>query len=107
MMTVRSEGQFNTVVYEEEDAFRGVDKRDVILMNLIDMNNRGLKNGHKVKIQSKTGRIDNFEVRAFNIKAGNCLMYYPESNGLISRDLDPHSKTPGFKFTKVDVTSIN
>ena len=61
----------------------------------------------KVIIKSKTGRIDNFEVRSFNIKAGNCLMYYPESNGLISRDLDPQSKTPGFKYTKVDVTPVN
>ena len=32
-MTVRSEGQFNTVVYEEEDLYRGQDRRDVILMN--------------------------------------------------------------------------
>ncbi len=32
-MTVRSEGQFNTVVYEEEDIYRGQDRRDVILMN--------------------------------------------------------------------------
>ena len=32
-MTVRSEGQFNTVVYEEEDIYRGQERRDVILMN--------------------------------------------------------------------------
>ncbi|MFO0873590.1 MAG: hypothetical protein U0575_06415 [Phycisphaerales bacterium] len=31
-MTIRSEGQFNTVVYEDEDIYRGVDRRDVILM---------------------------------------------------------------------------
>ena len=30
-MTVRSEGQFNTVVYEDYDLYRGVDRRDVIL----------------------------------------------------------------------------
>jgi anaerobic selenocysteine-containing dehydrogenase len=33
LMTVRSEGQFNTVVYEEEDAYRGQDRRDVILLS--------------------------------------------------------------------------
>ena len=33
LMTVRSEGQFNTVVYEEEDIYRGQERRDVILMN--------------------------------------------------------------------------
>src|SRR5262249_41215865 len=30
LMTVRSEGQFNTVVYEEEDIYRGQERRDVI-----------------------------------------------------------------------------
>ena len=32
-MTVRSEGQFNTVVYEEEDLYRGQTRRDVILLH--------------------------------------------------------------------------
>ena len=27
-MTLRSEGQFNTVVYEEEDRYRGQERRD-------------------------------------------------------------------------------
>src|SRR5581483_1133298 len=34
LMTIRSEGQFNTVVYEEEDIYRGQERRDVILMNM-------------------------------------------------------------------------
>ncbi|MCA9111791.1 MAG: FdhF/YdeP family oxidoreductase, partial [Planctomycetaceae bacterium] len=33
LMTIRSEGQFNTVVYEEVDLYRNVDRRDVILLN--------------------------------------------------------------------------
>ena len=33
-MTVRSEGQFNTVVYEEEDIYRAQERRDVILMKI-------------------------------------------------------------------------
>ena len=28
LMTVRSEGQFNTVVYEDYDLYRGIDRRD-------------------------------------------------------------------------------
>ena len=32
-MTVRSEGQFNTVVYETEDFYRGQERRDVILLH--------------------------------------------------------------------------
>src|SRR5206468_87207 len=32
LMTLRSEGQFNTVVYEEEDLYRGNRRRDVVMM---------------------------------------------------------------------------
>jgi anaerobic selenocysteine-containing dehydrogenase len=32
LMTIRSEGQFNTVVYEEEDLYRGNTRRDVVMM---------------------------------------------------------------------------
>ena len=41
-MTVRSEGQFNTVVYEDEDIYRGQERRDVILMNERDIARLGL-----------------------------------------------------------------
>jgi molybdopterin-dependent oxidoreductase alpha subunit len=41
LMTIRSEGQFNTVVYEEEDIYRGQDRRDVILMNPEDIRRLG------------------------------------------------------------------
>src|SRR5690606_328713 len=37
LMTIRSEGQFNTVVYEEEDIYRGQERRDVILMSPHDI----------------------------------------------------------------------
>ena len=43
LMTVRSEGQFNTVVYEEEDIYRGQERRDVILMNPADIERLGLR----------------------------------------------------------------
>jgi hypothetical protein len=35
-MTLRSEGQFNTVVYEEEDLYRGNTRRDVVMMAASD-----------------------------------------------------------------------
>ena len=37
LMTVRSEGQFNTVVYEDEDIYRGQERRDVILISPDDI----------------------------------------------------------------------
>ena len=98
LMTVRSEGQFNTVVYEEEDIYRGQDRRDVILMNPDDVKRLGLSHDQVVTIESKVGRLERIHVRAFSeIKAGNVLMYYPEANVLVSRHVDPQSKTPAFK----------
>ena len=98
LMTVRSEGQFNTVVYEEEDIYRGQDRRDVVLIHPEDVANLGLQNDQQVVISSDTGEITGFRVRAYeDIRAGNALMYYPEANVLVSRRADPSSKTPAFK----------
>lgn len=37
MTTVRSEGQYNTIIYEFEDIYRGQTERYIILMNPTDM----------------------------------------------------------------------
>lgn len=107
LMTVRSEGQFNTVVYEEYDIYRGVDRRDVILLHPDDCRRLGLSAGEKVRITSNTGQLNGFLVHEFpDIKPGNALMYYPEANVLVSRTADPQSKTPAFKGVVVRVTSM-
>lgn len=98
LMTVRSEGQFNTVVYEEYDLYRGQDRRDVILLNPADVERLGLRENQRVTVRSDTGALGNVLVRSFaEIKAGNALMYYPEANVLVPRHADPLSKTPAFK----------
>ena len=108
LMTVRSEGQFNTVVYEEEDLYRGQDRRDVILMHPDDLKRLGLVPDGPVVIESETGRIEGFLARAFDaIKPGNALMYYPEANRLVSRTVDPKSRTPAFKGVVVQVAPLS
>src|SRR5262249_11499863 len=97
MMTIRSEGQFNTVVYEEEDIYRGQDRRDVILMNSHDILKRGLSADQKVCVCSTAGVMRGVRVRPFDIRAGNAAMYYPEANVLVPTTTDPDSKTPAFK----------
>ena len=57
LMTVRSEGQFNTVVYEEEDIYRGQERRDVILMNQADIERLGLQVDQRVTVRSETGAM--------------------------------------------------
>ncbi len=106
LMSVRSEGQFNTVVYEEEDRYRGQERRDVLLMNSLDMQRRGLKENQKVTVTSSTGQVSGLLARSFAIREGCVLMYYPEANALISRAVDPESRTPAFKATRVLVTVI-
>ncbi len=107
LMTVRSEGQFNTVVYEEEDIYRNQERRDVILMHPTDIEERGLKVDQRVTVSSATGTMHNILVRSFDIRAGNAMMYYPEANVLVPKTTDARSKTPAFKNVCVTVTPTN
>jgi len=105
MMTVRSEGQFNTVVYEDYDLYRHQDRRDVILINPDDMKRMGLEHDQLVTVSSETGRMHNMLARAFEeIRSGNAMMYYPESNVLVPRTVDPQSRTPMFKNILVTIS---
>ena len=105
MMTVRSEGQFNTVVYEEEDLYRNQTRRDIVLMNPKDIARMGLSEDQPVTVRSGTGQMQFIKVRPFDVRAGNCLMYCPEANVLVSKEVDPVSKTPSFKLTQVEIVA--
>ena len=101
LMTVRSEGQFNTVVYEEHDLYRHQDRRDVILMNEADVDRLGFAVDDRVTVRSATGEMPGIHVRVFGIRAGNAAMYCPEANVLVPTDLDPESRTPAFKAVTI------
>ena len=105
LMTVRSEGQFNTVVYEEEDLYRGQERRDVILMNPDDLRERGLVRDQLVEVSNGTGSL-RVLVRPFEIARGGAAMYYPEANILVPRTLDGASKTPAFKSVRVRIRAV-
>ncbi|MFG0330286.1 MAG: FdhF/YdeP family oxidoreductase [Phycisphaerales bacterium] len=97
VMTVRSEGQFNTVVYEEHDLYRGQDRRDVIMMNADDIARFGFKPEQRVTVRSAIGALRGMIVRPIDVRAGNAVMYYPEANALVPKDVDDQSRTPAFK----------
>ncbi|MBI5092112.1 MAG: FdhF/YdeP family oxidoreductase [Candidatus Hydrogenedentes bacterium] len=103
LMTIRSEGQFNTVVYEEEDYYRGQERRDVILLNPLDRIRLGLAVDQQVTVRSDTGALRNIRVREIDNRPGNAVMYYPEANVLVPRVLDGASGTPAFKNIMVRV----
>ena len=103
LMTVRSEGQFNTVVYELQDRYRGIQSRNVVLMNPEDLISWGFREGQKVTVRNETGELAGVTIHPFNIRSGNVLMYYPEANILVPRDHDEKSKTPSFKSVCVEI----
>ncbi len=103
LTTVRSEGQFNTIVYEEKDSYRGTDTRWSVLMNAQDMADRHLIAGDKVDIHSEHGEMNNVTVYPFDVVRGGAMAYFPEANCLVGTDVDPRSKTPSFKATPVKV----
>ena len=103
LMTVRSEGQFNTVVYEEEDIYRGQDRRNVVLMNRADIERLGLRVDQRVTVRSSAGSLSGILVRDYDIRAGNVLMYFPEANVLVPTTTDPDAKTPAFKCVLVTI----
>ncbi len=96
LMTLRSEGQFNTVVYEDEDLYRGVTRRDVVMMAESDAVRLGLHEDDPVDVVTAAGRL-RVVAACIDIPAGNLAMYYPEANALVPRRVDPESGTPAFK----------
>ena len=101
LASIRSEGQFNSIIYEELDSYRYNAKRNAILMCPDDMTRLNLKNGDDITVKSAVGEMKNAIVQAFDIPPGNVMAYYPEANMLIGQTIDPQSLTPAFKSMPV------
>jgi anaerobic selenocysteine-containing dehydrogenase len=102
LTTIRSEGQFNTVVYEEEDLYRGNVRRDVVMMSADDALRSQLQEGEGVTVRTEAGSM-HAHVAIIDIAPGNIAMYYPEANLLVPRKIDPQSKTPAFKSVAAEI----
>ena len=103
LMTIRSEGQFNTVVYEEHDRYRNQPGRDVILMNAGDIARMGLAGGERVTVTSEAGAMHDIRVAPYDIAPGSAAMYYPEANALVTTRVDAKSGTPAYKNVRIRV----
>lgn len=107
LMTIRSEGQFNTVVYEDYDLYRGVEGRLVILLHPDDISRFGFQAGQRIVVKSAAGRMEGMTIVAFpDIRVGNAAMYYPECNVLVPRTSDARSRTPAFKAVPVTLEPL-
>jgi molybdopterin-dependent oxidoreductase alpha subunit len=105
LMTVRSEGQFNSVVYDEEDIYRGNTRRDVVMLSEHDADRLDVTEGSPLLVTSATGSM-HVAAAIVDIRAGNVAMYYPEANVLVDRTLDPESRTPAFKSIVVRLSRL-
>ncbi len=101
-MTLRSEGQFNTIIYEEEDLYRSVKARKIVFLSKRDIILYNLAKGQFVWVESEIGRMKVTLVEG-PIKNGNAAMYFPEANAIVPGEIDPQSKTPSFKRISVKI----
>ena len=106
LASVRSEGQFNSIIYEETDSYRHNAKRWTVFISEQDMLELDIQTGDPVNLVSASGRMEKVNAQAFDLPAGNLLAYYPEANALTDGNLDPRSKTPNFKSTPVRIESL-
>lgn len=107
LTTVRSEGQFNTIIYSEEDVYRNQSRRDVLLMHPVDIEKLGLTEGSRVNVRNSTGEMAGLTLAGFDIKPGNVMTYFPEANVLIPQSVDDRSRTPAFKNVVVEVSACH
>lgn len=101
LTTVRSEGQFNTIIYERTDSYRGNADRWTVMLSEADIAAHGLTEGGTATLVSKHGRMEGVTIKGFDLAKGSVMAYYPEANILTGTDVDPRSKTPSFKATPV------
>lgn len=112
LMTIRSHDQFNTTVYDLHDRYRGVHgTRMVVFLHAADIADRGLAAGQLVDLHSHTAEdgltrtAPGFRVVPYDIPRGCAAAYFPETNGLVSKDsFALVSRTPLSKFVPITVT---
>lgn len=105
LMTVRSEGQFNSIIYEEKDSYRGPQSRWTVMMNADDIAALDLREGGKADLISDHGEMLGLTVHRFDLPRGAVMAYYPEANVLTGCAVDPRSKTPAFKSVPIRVSA--
>ena len=89
LFTIRSDSQFNTTIYNEDDRFRGIyGGRRVLLANAIDIIRLGFAEGalvdvHGVAPDGIERRVNGLRLVAYDVPPGCIAGYYPECNPLL------------------------
>ena len=111
LMTLRSDSQFNTTIYQLDDRFRGVKgSRMVLLVNADDMRQQGVAEGDVVALETIADdgvqrRVDGFAIKEYDVPRGCIGGYYPECNPLLPLwHCAEESKVPAAKSIPVRMT---
>jgi len=113
LQTVRSHDQFNTTVYGMDDRYRGVSgARDVVFVNPLDLEGRGLRDGSRVDVVSIADDgprwMRNVTVLAYPTPRGCAAAYFPEANVLVPLDATAaESNTPASKSIIIRLEAID
>lgn len=114
LMTLRSNGQFNTTIYKEDDRFRDVTgTRMVLFMNADDIARLGLADGASVALDTVSTdgharRVEGLTVKRYDMPAGNVGGYYPELNVLLPLSHhDSQAHTPAAKSIPVRISRLD
>lgn len=110
LVTLRSNDQFNTTIYDYHDRLRGLEgDRMIVLISRTDMARAGLTEGQRVTLVSAvqdgiSRRVDGFTVTSYDLPPGCVAAYYPEANPLVPLSChDQASKTPAYKGAPIRI----
>lgn len=101
LITARSYGQHNTIIYQSGDSYRGMPHRKTLLINPEDLREHGLEAHERVTVQGEAGQLEEIELIPGSIRQGAGLMFFPEANVLMRGISDPECGTPAFKRVPV------
>ena len=101
LITARSNGQHNTVVYQAADRYRGMPHRQTLLINPEDLQKHGFEPHEWVTVQGEAGQLEEIELIPGSIRPGCGLMFFPEANVLMRGVSDQTCGTPAFKRVPV------
>jgi len=105
LMTGRSYGQHNTVVYQQGDRYRNMPHRHCILVNPDDALSQGWQEHQRVTVRGNVGQMEEVELIFGAVRSGAALMFYPECNGLFAVEEDPRSGIPAYKRVPIAIFS--
>lgn len=104
-LTTRRGKQFNSIVYGTADPLVGSKRRDEIFVSPSDASKFSLAEGSRIKLKSDAGEFEGV-CKIAKVHPGTLQMFWPESNVLISRRIDPESHEPDYNAV-VRIVSVS